>query len=317
MQIEPAVIQFIGRLAGEQAPYLDPGCGLSHAERRAAMAASQQRHLSELAYPEFADVSVTELEISHDGQPVPLRLFTPKGEGPRPAYLFFFGGGFWQRSFDGPDIVSACRQAASEAGVLVVEIDYPLAPEHPYPAALEAGVAALRYLVDNADHLGIRADRIAVGGQSSGGNLAAAVVRHAHDHGGPAIARQVLEVPALDLTGAHLAQLPGQEAGPFPAEFVELLSLYQVFGRETDPCVSPLLAPDFSGLPPALVLCSEFDPLRGDAQAYVAALQAAGVPAVGVSYAGQIHATPALGPISPSARAWRAQVSDYLRQLHR
>ncbi|MDR1237880.1 MAG: alpha/beta hydrolase, partial [Propionibacteriaceae bacterium] len=281
MSIDPQILALMAQLIPTQAPWLDPSCPAPVAERRARMADLQREHLEPLGYRAYPELDERDEYLTGDGDPIHVRIFTPPTPAPRPGYLFFFGGGFWQRSFDGPDIVDACRRAAAEAGVTVVQLDYPLAPEHPYPAAVEAGFQTLTWMAENAAALGIDPDRLAVGGQSSGGNLAAATALYARDHGGPALKLQILEVPALDLTGGHLAAIPGQTTdspGPQLAEFMELLSLYGVTELTSDPYVSPLLAPDHAGLPPALILAAEFDPLRGDAEAYAETLRNAGVP---------------------------------------
>jgi acetyl esterase len=316
MSIDPKILALMAQLVPAQAPWLAPGCPAPVAERRSKLAELQREGLESLGYPAYPDVAERDEYLAGDGDPLHVRVFTPPDPAPRPGYLFFFGGGFWQRSFDGPDIVHACRRAASEAGVVVVQLDYPLAPEHPYPAAVEAGFRTLTWMAENASALGIDPDRLAVGGQSSGGNLAAATALYARDHGGPALKLQVLEVPALDLTGGHLAAIPGapDDPGPRLAEFAELLSLYGVNNELVGtPYVSPLLAPDHTGLPPALILAAEYDPLRGDAEAYAEVLRGAGVPVTQVTYSGQLHASPALAPLVPAGEAWRAQISHALR----
>ncbi|MDR0416236.1 MAG: alpha/beta hydrolase [Propionibacteriaceae bacterium] len=314
MPIDAKIVELMTPVMIAQAPHLDPSNPAPHAVRRQAMAELRQTWLEGLGYPSYPDLAETEETVPTEVGPVRVRLFTPPTPAPRPGYLFFFGGGFWQSSFDGLDIVDACRQAASEAGVTVVEIDYPLAPEQPYPAAVLAGAAVLQWMADEAGRLGLDPDRLAIGGQSSGGNLAAATALHVRDHGGPALKLQILEVPALDLTGGHLSPVPGSAPAPTPVEFEDLIRAYGVLDKLTEPYVSPLLAPDLSGLPPALVLAAEYDPLRGDAEAYGHALRAAGVPVVQATFSGQVHASPALRPAVPAADAWRAMVSHALRR---
>jgi acetyl esterase len=293
------------------AQYLDPASPLPVEERRRALERANNDLMGSLAFaPVPPEVSVREVVVECAQSAVTVRLFVPEGgRTSKPACLFYFGGAFWQRSFDAPDFVFTCWSAALQANAVVAAIDYPLAPEHPYPAALQAGVSVLGWMAAHSDELGIDRNRLAVAGLSSGANLAAATALCCRDHGGPPLALQILEVPALDLTGAHQAVIPGLEGAPF----AEVITLYGVSDKLQDPYVSPLLAPSLSGLPPALILAAELDPLSGDATAYADALRAAGVTAVCAVYAGQIHQSPALSPVSASARAWRAQVNAALR----
>jgi acetyl esterase len=313
MPVDRQIMELMTPLMIAQAPHLDPANPASHAVRRQAMADLRQAWLEALDYPSYPGLTETDETVPTPVGPVHVRLFTPSSPAPRPGYLFFFGGGFWQRSFDGSDIVDACRRAASEAGVTVVEIDYPLAPEQPHPAAVTAGAAVLQWMADEAPRLGLDPDRLAVGGQSSGGNLAAVTVLRARDRGGPPVKLQILEVPALDLTGGHLTPVPDTAPAPNRQDFEDLIDAYGVADKLTDPYVSPLLAPDLAGLPPTLILAAEHDPLRGDAEAYADALRQADVPVVQATFSGQVHGSPSLSPAVPAAEAWRAMISHALR----
>ncbi|MDR1355333.1 MAG: alpha/beta hydrolase [Propionibacteriaceae bacterium] len=316
MLLDRRILEFMTPIIAAQAPYLDPTNPASHAERRRMLAKQHYQFFNSLSYPSYPNLTESDAQVETPSGSVSVRIFTPPAPAPRPGYLFFFGGAFWQRSFDSPDVVNACRRAAAEAEVTVIEIDYPLAPEYPYPAAVEAGYAVLQWMFEQADSLGLDPNRLAVGGQSSGANLAASTALYSRDHGGPALKLQILEVPVLDLTGSHFIFPPNQENttdSTLPADFLEVLTIYGVADHVNEPYVSPLLAPDLTNLAPALILSAGDDLLRGDAEAYAGALSAVGVTVTQVTYSGQIHATPGLSPLIPAADAWRAQISHALQ----
>jgi acetyl esterase len=209
-----------------------------------------------------------------------------------------------------------------ETGLLVVEVvvaavSYALAPEHPYPAAVEQGYAVLEWLARKAESLGVDPGRIAVSGQSSGGNIAAALTHVNRDRAGHPLALQILEVPALDLTGKHLdrdaVQLTDEQWAGID------LAIDQYVPRvedRLDPSVSPLLADRFDGLPPAYIFTAELDPLRGDGEAYAAALAGAGVPVAAMRLVGLMHDSALYERVSSTARAAQSAVADALRTLH-
>jgi acetyl esterase len=232
---------------------------------------------------------------------------------PRGALVVYHGGGWCLNSMDDSDV--RCRTFAAHAGVVVVNVEYRLAPEHPFPTPLEDCYRALVWTVENAGRLGIDPTRIAVGGDSAGANLAAAVCLLARDRGGPAIRFQLLEIPGLDLTLTS----PSVEHYPtgyiLEVEEVRWCVRTYLAGREpTDPLASPLLAEDLSGLPPAYIAAAECDPLCDDGRRYAERLAAAGVPVTHREYAGQVHGSHALTALLPTARAWRDDVVAAVRQ---
>jgi acetyl esterase len=262
--------------------------------------------------PAAPDVRTTEHVVPVPGYPdVPVRLFHPDAAGTAPALLFLFGGAWQQGGIHHPSVRAACALRAQRAGVVVAAVSYALAPEHPFPTALEQAYAALGWLRTRPE---VDPARIAVGGQSAGGNLTAALTllnRERDDH---PLALQILEAPALDLTLGHL-----DTAGvPMPDE--ARAGLHRVVARytsdPTDPLVSPLFATDLSGLPPAIVLTAEMDPLRGDGETYTAALAAAGVPTAGIRLLGATHESIVFERVLPAARVGQAAVADALRSLH-
>jgi acetyl esterase len=320
--LEPAVASWVARS-------IERFSGTSQgdiAQRRADMEASYNSFMAE--YPadpahRLAGVVARELSIPGAERDVPVRLLIPPGAGPLPVVIHFFGGAWWQRTFDAPDVVDACRQLALDGDAVVVQVDYALSPEQPYPAALDDAWTALLWAASGAADPQSRIDptRLIAAGISAGANIAAALCLIARDRGGPRILSQVLEVPVLDLTLGHyddsaddsLPDVAGAEAAS-REPLDEAVRYYLAGGgMRDDPYVSPLFAADLSGLPPALILTAEYDPLRIEGAEYAAALMAAGTPATVVRYGGLNHAAPSLSAISTGSRAWRAQVAAAVR----
>jgi len=222
---------------------------------------------------------------------VPLRLYATEHGGIRPALVYFHGGGFVFGNLDTHDAV--CRALAKESGAVVIAVDYRLAPEHKFPAAVDDSYAATVWVAANAQRLGIDAQRIAVGGDSAGGNLATVVAMRCRDAGGPALAAQLLIYPVTDVssfeTGSHRELGEGYFLTRAGMEWFTGHYLASA-DQKRHPEASPLLAPNLSGLPPALVITAEFDPLRDEGEAYAQRLQQAGVPVTVSRYPGMIHA---------------------------
>lgn len=221
---------------------------------------------------------------------IPARLYRPYGgSDPRPLVVYFHGGGWVVGDLDTHD--GACRFLAVYAGVNLLSVDYRLAPEHRFPAAADDAFAAFRFAVANAADLSSDPARVAVAGDSAGGNLAAVVARRAAREGGPKPAFQLLLYPVTDLSTKHESyRLFGD--GFFLTE--KHMDWYrghylpdESAGR--DPMASPLLADDLEGLPPAHVVTAGFDPLRDEGEAYARKLEAAGVAVTLRRYAGMIH----------------------------
>jgi acetyl esterase len=221
---------------------------------------------------------------------VPLRLYASEHAGLRPALVYFHGGGFVFGNLDTHDAV--CRALAKASGAVVVAVDYRLAPEHKFPAAVDDSYAATKWVAANAERLGIDASRIAVGGDSAGGNLATVIAMRCRDAGGPALAAQVLIYPVTDVstfeTGSHRELAEGYFLTRAGMEWFTGHYLASA-DHKRHPEVSPLLAPNLSGLPPALIITAEFDPLRDEGEAYAQRLQQAGVPVTLTRYPGMIH----------------------------
>jgi len=233
---------------------------------------------------------VEDLSIPGPAGDVPVRIYASEYGGFRPALVYFHGGGFVFGNLDSHDAV--CRAIAKESGAVVISVDYRLAPEHKFPAAVEDSHAATVWVAANAERLGIDASRIAVGGDSAGGNLAAVIAMRCRDAGGPALAAQVLLYPVTDYTtyetGSHR---DFREDYFLTRGAMDWFTGHYLVSDDQKPLpeVSPLHAPNLSGLPPALVITAEFDPLRDEGEAYAQRLQQAGVPVTVSRYPGMVH----------------------------
>ncbi len=221
---------------------------------------------------------------------VPVRVYTPADAvgGDAPLLLWIHGGGWVIGDLDTAD--ATARALANRSGAVVVSVDYRLSPEHTAPAALDDALAALTWSVENAELLGVNAAKVAVGGDSAGGNLAAALCIRVRDEFGPDIDFQLLVYPVVDCTLSHPSIEENAEGYFLTKDTMEWFTGHYLGGLDPkDPLVSPLYADTLAGLPPALVITAEFDPLRDEGEAYAAALRDAGVQVEAVRYDGQIH----------------------------
>jgi acetyl esterase len=219
---------------------------------------------------------------------LPLRVYTPQGEPPFPIVVWFHGGGWVVGTLDSYDPL--CRALAAAVPAVVVSVGYRLAPEHPWPAAVEDAYAATLWASRNAAGLGGAQDRLAVAGDSAGGNLAAVVALGARDRGGPAIAFQLLVYPALDAAGGTASWRDHAEGFHLTAAGMRWYWDHYLGGADgRAPDASPLRAAFLGGLPPALVIVAEHDVLRDEGEAYAARLAAAGVAATATRYPGMVH----------------------------
>jgi acetyl esterase len=259
--------------------------------------------------------SVTDLVIPTPDGDIPVRVYMPLGEAdwPRPVLVYFHGGGWVIGNIETHD--ATCRSLANGADVVVVSVDYRLAPEHPYPAGLDDCLAAVRWVVDNADELAVDPERLAVGGDSAGGNLAALVTHRFRDNG-PTIRFQLLIYPATDLTLSH-PSIDENGDGYYLTKETMVWFVDHYLGKHdaTDPSISPLHAPAevLRDLPPALVITAEYDPLRDEGEAYAKALRAAGVEATASRYDGMIHGFFSMRDWIPEGKAAIHEASQALR----
>jgi len=284
-----------------------------HLVGRQAYAASTEVYRHEVAVP----LEVENMTIAGPGGVLPLRSYRPRGAadaGPAGALVFFHGGGWVIGDLDTHDHV--CRFIAAHAGVVVVSVDYRLAPEHKFPAALDDCVAAVRWVAGQADELGIDPARLAIGGDSAGGNLAAAAAIELRDQGGPALQLQLLIYPAVDFTADNDSLRDNGDGYLLTRAAIEKFADWYLPDREArrDPRASPLLAAHHTDLPRTWVQTAEFDPLRDEGRAYAEVLARAGVPVEYKSYPGMIHGfmrmggkvDAALAALDDAARAVRS-----------
>ncbi|HZP43199.1 MAG TPA: alpha/beta hydrolase [Candidatus Binatia bacterium] len=234
---------------------------------------------------------------------IPIRIYTPEGTPPFPVLVWLHGGGWVLGSLETHDAL--CRSLARAVPAVVVAVDYRLAPEHKFPAAAEDAYAATAWVAAHAGEIGADARRVAVGGDSAGGNLAAVVSLMARDRGGPRLAHQLLVYPATDAGLEHASMRENADGYWLTRDMMAWFwNLYLGGARDGgSPLASPLRAQDLRGLPPATVITAEFDPLRDEGEAYAARLRAAGVPVDLRRWDGMIHGFFAMETIFPQGRA--------------
>ncbi len=262
-------------------------------EKSPAEAREDYRRFCQFAAPH--DLPIGKVENITAGT-IPLRTYTPiaGGTGMLPAIIYFHGGGFVLGDLDSYDAL--CRTLANESSCRVISVDYRLAPEHPFPAAVEDCLAAVQWVEDHAAELLIDANHIAVAGDSAGGNLAALVCQKAKENkGAPQIAFQLLIYPALSLRVSHStaeqdAEFPEIGFPLDPRALSWFLRYYVPDGvYPADARLSPLSARDLTGLPAAYIVTAGLDPLRNDAISYAERLKQAGVSAVQIDYPTMVH----------------------------
>ena len=235
---------------------------------------------------------IQDLEIPGPASAIPARLYVPAGTGDAktPGMIFIHGGGFMIGNLDSHD--SVCRQLANHGGCRVIAIDYRLAPEHKFPAAVDDVIAAAKWICENAANYNINPERIAIGGDSAGGNLSAVVSNHFSQNNGPKLAFQLLIYPATNRT-VETDSLRDLKQGVTLDE--RMLNYFHdaYFGGTgadpSDPRISPALASDHQRVPPAHIITAEYDPLRDEGRAYYEILKAAGIKVTYHCYPGMMH----------------------------
>jgi acetyl esterase len=242
--------------------------------------------------------AVEEMTVPGPAGEIPARLYRPKGApDPAPLLVFFHGGGWVFGDMDTHDHV--CRALADAAKCLILSVDYRLSPPDKFPAAVEDCLAATAWAHAHADGIGADPERIAVGGDSAGGNLAAVVAQSARDAGSPPLVFQLLIYPATDFTADTESMRTNGEGYLLTKAAIDWCKETYLRDKadETDPRASPLLAKDFSGLPDALVITAEYDPLRDEGSAYAEALADAGCGVVYREYDGMVHGFMRMGAL--------------------
>jgi acetyl esterase len=257
---------------------------------------------------------VEDIRIPGPAGEIPARVYAASTGALRPAVAYFHGGGWVQGDLETHH--GLCARLARHAGVLVVAVDYRLAPEHKFPAAVEDCLAAYRWLRVRGRDIGADPGRVAVAGDSAGGNLAAVVSQGAAAGGTPVPTCQVLIYPAVDFSLETDSHRDLAEGHVIPRDRVRWY-MEQYLRNEadkTDVRASPLRAPSLAGQPPALIVTAGFDPLRDEGRAYAARLGQAGVDVVDREYPGQIHAFVSLTKAIPQGMACTLEIADYLGQ---
>jgi acetyl esterase len=263
--------------------------------------------------------AVQPLAIPSPAGTIPARLYTPsrlrQTGGLAPALVFFHGGGWVIGDLDSHDVV--CRKLAVEGKLMVISVDYRLAPEHKFPAAVDDAIAATNWIALNASQLGIDPSRLTVGGDSAGGNLAAVVAIAARDGGGPAIAGQVLIYPAIDFAMTHPSHSEPETSVLLTHSVIRWFRDHYLNGAADiqDWRASPARAATLAGLPPAYVLTAGADPLRDEGDEYANRLREAGVAVTHRSFPGQFHGFFTMGKLLQQANVAAGEIGAWLTAL--
>jgi acetyl esterase len=267
--------------------------------------------------PQMASIENLGVPASHGA--IPVRIYKPltlPKTGLAPGLVFYHGGGWVIGDLESHDVL--CRQIATAAGTIIAAVDYRLAPEHKFPAAVDDAIEATKWVAANAAKLGIDAGRLFVGGDSAGGSLAAVVAMHARDQGEPRIKGQVLVYPVTDLAMTHASHRD-------PATGVLLTHVLMRWFRDhylAEPAqiddwrASPLRMANLKGLPPAFVSTVGADPLHDEGDEFATRLQHAGVAVTRRDYPGQFHAFITMGRILPKANELIGEIAAWLKALN-
>jgi acetyl esterase len=276
----------------------------------------QARLVSNPEPPELQAVEELAIPASHGA--IPARLYTPKTlrerNGLAPCLVFFHGGGWVIGNLETHDVV--CRKLASEGELRVISVDYRLAPEHKFPAAVDDSIIATRWIAANTKKLGIDASRLIVGGDSAGGNLAAVVALDARDGNGPEIAGQLLVYPATEFARTHASHREPETSILLTHSVIGWFANHYMGGADrTDWRASPARAKTLAGLPPAYVLTAGADPLRDEGDEYAARLKEAGVPITYRHFPGQFHGFFTMGKLLNQANIAVSEIAVWLKGL--
>ncbi|WGD52281.1 alpha/beta hydrolase [Bradyrhizobium sp. CB1650] len=271
--------------------------------------------LMQFARAEAPDVTTADGTLPGPGGNLPYRLYTPASAGERePGFVFFHGGGLVAGSILTHDRIAAALAHAT--GCRLVSVEYRLAPEHKFPAAVDDAIAATEWVAREAPSIGIDAERLVVGGDSAGATLAAIVCQEALQNAGLSIVAQCLICPVLDFEETSPSREAFAEGHLIDRVTIEAdLADYLPDGIDTaDPRISPLRATRLAGLAPAIIHTAEFDPMRDEGNAYARKLLAAGVTVEHVCHDGMVHNFHALGAILPQAQLVLSQIGEQVRR---
>lgn len=317
MPLDPRAKRFLDRLAALNPPSV---LDLTVAERRSGL-----RQLLSFSGPNAPLRGVEERILTGPGgAPLALRIYFPPaeavqpakaGDAPWPALIYFHGGGLVAGSLDTHDPI--CRSLSNASGCVLLSVDYRLAPEHPFPAAVEDGCFATAWIAAHAPDLGIDPARIGVCGDSAGATLAAVVCQTLVRTGGARLALQFLLCPIMDF-GAVTASRRDYATGYLVDQATLDHDLKHYLGEGGDPThprVSPLRAPDVSGLPPTCIHTAEFDPLRDEGAAYADRLESAGIRTTYRCHSGMIHLFYGMGALIPYAATAYQLIGTDIRSM--
>ena len=308
MPLDPAIKGFLDATADAAA--------LKSADLPIAVVRTRYARYALMAGEGPAMESVTDATIEGPAGAIAVRIFRPAG-GTRAALVWLHGGGWAVGDLDTDD--TRCRQLAARAEVVVISVDYRLSPEHVFPAAVDDSAAAVAWVIAHAADYGVDPTRVAVGGDSAGGNLSAVVCQVLRDRGGAIPAFQLLVYPVADAVGptpgAPYPSMVDNGVGYFlTKETMDWAYATYAGGVDAaDPRLSPMRAASLADLPPAFVLTAEFDPLRDEGEAYAGALRAAGVSCANVRYEGLIHGFFGMENLFPAAKVGMDDAVSALR----
>jgi acetyl esterase len=276
------------------------------------------RPVSQPEPPELESTRALSIAAPHGA--IPARIYTPKtlrrSDGLAPCLVFYHGGGWVIGDLDSHDVV--CRKLAHEGELIVISVDYRLAPEHKFPAAVDDAITAARWISSNAKQLGIDAARLTIGGDSAGGNLAAVVALAARDGDGPKLAGQVLIYPATDFAMTHPSHSESETSILLTHSVIKWFCNHYLNGpADIDNWrASPARSKTLAGLPPAYVLTAGGDPLRDEGDEYAKRLQDAGVPVSYKHFPGQFHGFFTMGKLLPQANVAASDIATWLKALN-
>jgi acetyl esterase len=306
MSLDPQTQLVLAQLAAAGAPPLE------------TLSPEQARAIFTMPQGEVEPVGkVEDRTIPGPASEIPVRVYYPKEIQDRcPALVFYHGGGWVVGNIETHDNI--CRALTNIANCVTISVDYRLAPEHKFPAAVDDSYAAVQYVYDHAEEFQADRKRIAIGGDSAGGNLAAVVAHLAKEKKAPEICFQLLIYPSTNMGGEPTASMVENAEGYFLEKgTMEWFRDCYINGEEDklNPLVSPSLNEDFTGLPPALVITAEYDPLRDEGEDYAKKLAAAGVEVELVRYDGTIHGFVSMAVIIESGKAALEKAGDALKKV--
>ena len=305
--IDPEARAYLDHMASLGLPPLAEQGAVEARRLNSLRAASLAGEVEEVAH-------VEDRHLPGPGGSISFRLYSPAPDRTLPALLYIHGGGWVVGDLDTHD--SVCRAIARRAECVVLALDYRLAPEDPFPAAVEDAWAGLSWLADHATDLGADAGRIAVGGDSSGGNLSAVLAQRSRDRGGPKLVAQVLIYPVTDCDFNSDSYRDAATGYGLTRE--SMLWYWNQYlpdeSKRVSPDASPLRAPDLSELPPALVITCKLDPLASEGAAYAEALRSAGVRVEHIIESDMIHGCIRMGGVVSRARKSWDDCARFLRR---